>query len=76
MWVSESDPRLIVNKQVGQWGTEYDEKQDLGRVALTRTAVNPPVEQLTLSIENQAPGGALRITWADRQYSAPFTVAR
>jgi hypothetical protein len=76
MWVSESDPRLIINKQVGQWGTEYDEKQDLGRVALARTAVNPPVEQLTIAIESQAPGGVLRITWADRQYSAPFTVGQ
>jgi hypothetical protein len=76
MWVSESDPRLIVNRQTGQWGTEYDEKQDLGRVTLTRTATSSPVEQLTLAIESQAPGGVLRITWADRQYSAGFTVVK
>jgi hypothetical protein len=76
MWVSESDPRLIINRQTGQWGTEYDEKQDLGRVALTRTAATPPVEQLTIAIEPQGAGGVLRITWADRQYSAPFTVVK
>jgi hypothetical protein len=76
MWVSESDPRLIINKQTGQWGTEYDEKQDLGRVALTSTTANPPVEQLTVSVDSQASGGVLRITWADRQYSTPFTVTK
>ena len=68
--------QLIINKQTGQWGTEYDQKQDLGRVALTRTNVNPPQEQLAIAIENQGPGGVLRITWADRQYSAPFTVSK
>ncbi len=76
MWVSEKEPQLIINKQTGQWGTEYDAKQDLGRVPLTRTPVSAPVEQLTLAVEPQGPGGVLKITWADRQYSAPFTVGK
>src|SRR5882672_8703719 len=28
-WPEESGAKLIVNKQLGQWGTQYDEKQDL-----------------------------------------------
>ena len=27
---ARADWQLIVNKQTGQWGTEYDQKQDLG----------------------------------------------
>ena len=30
MWVSEKEPQLIINKQTGQWGTEYEAKQDSG----------------------------------------------
>ena len=34
----EKEWTLIVNKQTGQWGTNYDEAQDLGR---TKLAVRP-----------------------------------
>ena len=72
MWVDDNQPKLIVNNQTGQWGTEYDEKQDLGRVDLVKKMV-PKVEQLTLAIApNPSGGGVLRITWDDREYSAPI----
>lgn len=36
---------LIVNKQTGQWGTKYDETQDLGRVKMTEGVIpSSPVE--------------------------------
>ena len=68
--------QLIVNKQTGQWGTEYDQKQDLGRVDLKMDKLSSPVEQLTISIEPQGTGGTLKIAWDDRAYSAPFTVQK
>src|SRR5437868_979977 len=30
--------KLIVNKQTGQWGTKYDEKQDLARIDMKKEA--------------------------------------
>lgn len=33
---AESGWKLIVNKQTGQWGTEYDEKQDLARIPMEK----------------------------------------
>ena len=45
------DWQLAINNQTGQWGTDYDEKQDLARVVLTKTAISPPVEQFTILIE-------------------------
>lgn len=66
--------KLIVNKQTGQWGTEYDAKQDLGRVDLEEEKLATPVEQLTITVEPQGQGGTLKIAWDDRSYSSAFTV--
>jgi Protein of unknown function (DUF2911) len=46
----EKDWTLIVNKQTGQWGTQYDEKQDLGRVKLKVAPLEEPVELFTIGI--------------------------
>ena len=71
----QTDWQLIVNKQTGQWGTEYDQKQDLGRVPLKKTATSAPVEQLTISVDkNPAGGGLLRIAWENTALTAPVTV--
>jgi hypothetical protein len=45
----QNDWKLIINKQTGQWGTEYDEKQDLARVAMQRSTLPQPVEQFLIS---------------------------
>ena len=34
---TETGWKLIINKQTGQWGTDYDEKQDLARVDMKVT---------------------------------------
>ena len=39
---SEGGWKLIVNKQTGQWGTEYSEGQDLGRVSMKTTKLSSP----------------------------------
>jgi hypothetical protein len=71
----ESDWQLIVNRQTGQWGTEYDQKQDLARIPLKKTAPSAPVEQLTISIDkNPAGGGVLKIAWENTELTAPITV--
>ena len=62
--------KLIINKQTGQWGTKYDEKQDLARIEMTKMAFDKPVDQFTMSIEkNPAGGGTLKLTWENTQYS-------
>ena len=42
---------LIVNKQTGQWGTEYDEAQDLGRTPMHGDKLQSPQEVMSLSFE-------------------------
>ena len=63
---SESGAKLIVNKQTGQWGTKYDESQDLVRIDLKKEAAEKPVDQFTIAIDN----GVLKLMWEDTQYSA------
>jgi hypothetical protein len=72
--------KLIVNKQIGQWGAgpgSYDEQQDLARIDLKKDALEKTADQLTLAIEkNPSGGGVLKIMWENTQFSAPFTVQK
>ena len=45
----ESSWKLIVNKQTGQWGTEYQESQDLARIDMKTSRLSRPVEQFMIS---------------------------
>ena len=67
--------KLVLNKQVGQWGTEYAQGQDLARVDMKTETLKTPVEQLTLSIDKNpaGKGGVLVIQWDTTKASVPFT---
>jgi hypothetical protein len=70
----ETEWHLIINRQTGQWGTQYSQDQDLGRVPMEVTKMADPVEQLTISIDDTAAGGTLRIEWGLTRATAPFAV--
>lgn len=74
---NESKGQLIVNRQTGQWGTQYDESQNVLKVEMTRQPLSSPVQQFTIVIERRSEGGGvLRFRWADAEYSLPFRVLR
>jgi hypothetical protein len=68
--------QLVINKQTGQYHTTYNEDQDLGRVEMTLTKIEPPVERLTYGVASRPPGGALTLSWDNREYAAAFVVKR
>lgn len=70
----EKEWQLIINKQTGQWGTEYDEKQDVKRIPMTVGTLTAPVEQLTISIDDTPKGGTLRLEWGTTSASVMFSV--
>jgi Protein of unknown function (DUF2911) len=72
LWPEEKGAKLIVNKQTGQWGTKYDEKQDLARIDLKQLVVDKQVDQFTIAIDN----GMLMMMWEGTQFSAPITVKK
>jgi hypothetical protein len=65
---------LIVNKQTGQWGTEYDPQQDLARFAMRSETLPAPVERFTITVAPVANGGELRFEWDRTRWVLPFTV--
>jgi hypothetical protein len=68
---------LIVNKDTGQWGTTYNQKEDLGRVEMKVDKTRAPVDQLTISIDDTAGNGAvLAVEWENTRASVPFTVQK
>jgi hypothetical protein len=69
---AESGAKLIVNKQTGQWGTKYDESQDLVRIDLKKEAAAKPVDQFTIAVDN----GVLKLMWEDTAYSAPIAAKK
>jgi hypothetical protein len=78
LYVLVSDPNaweLVVSKQTGQWGLEYDARQDLGRVKMTMSKPASPVETLKYTlIERGAGNGELRLEWEQHVAAVGFAV--
>lgn len=73
--IDEKTWKLVVNRQVGQWGTEYQQGQDLGRVDMRVEALSAPVEQFTIDIAPGASGkgGVLTMQWETKKATLPFS---
>jgi hypothetical protein len=70
----DGSAKLIINKQIGQWGLQYNESQDLGRVDLKKDTLDTPVDQFTMAVaRNPSGGGILKMSWENTQYSVAFT---
>jgi Protein of unknown function (DUF2911) len=66
---------LIVNRETGQWGTEYDSSHDLGMARMTTAALTTPVEKFTISITSSSKvRGALTMEWGPFRWTAPIEV--
>ena len=76
--------KLIINKQIGQWGQDYkdmkkvyDEANDVARVDLKKEPAEKPVDQFTMSVgKNASGGGIIKLMWEDTQYSVPYSVKK
>ena len=67
---SEGTWKLIINKQTGQWGTKYDESQDLARVDMKKSALPQSVEQFTISFDKKSESMAdLNLDWENTRVS-------
>jgi hypothetical protein len=68
--------KLIVNKQTGQWGTEYNQGQDLGRVAMKVAKSPAPVETLKITLSaTGAKDGVLDVAWGNSVAQVPVKLA-
>ena len=56
--------KVIINKQTGQWGTVYNQDQDLARVDMKKEEIVVPVEQFTISLDQDSNSSAdLILEW-------------
>lgn len=72
----DGSAQLIFNKQIGQWGLQYNPSEDFARVDLQKGSLDTRVDQFTMAISRQKGGGVLELKWENTQYSAPFTLAK
>lgn len=67
--------QLIVNKQTGQSGLDYDQAQDVGRVKMTMSKPASPVETFKITVAGTGGNkGTLTLAWENTVASVPFTV--
>ncbi|HEY4047687.1 MAG TPA: DUF2911 domain-containing protein [Acidobacteriaceae bacterium] len=65
---------LILNKQTGQWGLNYDPSQDLGRVKMEMSKPSTPVETLKYTITGAGGNkGTIQLAWENQVASVPVT---
>ena len=67
--------KLAISKKTGQWGVPVVVDNDLAQVDLKKSALDPQVDQLTLSLAASGSGGVLKIQWEKTEYSVDFTNA-
>ena len=76
VWVKDPNAwELIVNKETGQSGLDYNAKLDLGRVKMTMAKPPALVEQLKYTLSDKgANRGELRIEWENHIATVPIMV--
>ena len=76
--------KLVISKEINQWGTDYDPSKDFARVDLRQRTLTEPVESLTFwlvpAIEPQTsktfPHGVLKFAWGTTELSTDWKVGR
>ena len=65
---------LIINKQFGQWGTDYDPAQDLTKVPMQVTTASSPREDFAIDVTGTGSTGELRMSWDTFVWSVPIAM--
>ena len=76
--------KLVISKQVLEWGTDYDPTKDLARIDLRSRTLPEPLESLTFwliptpetAASTTFPHGILRFAWGNTELSTDWRVGR
>jgi hypothetical protein len=69
--------KLIINKNTGQWGTEYTKAQDLARVDVAGKTLPVSMESFVITLVpagDGSPKGDLRFSWGTREFTTTWSV--
>jgi hypothetical protein len=65
--------KIIINNQTGQWGTQYDERQDRARIPAKVENMRAPVDTFLITLERTGTAsGRLRLRWESTMVTVPF----
>lgn len=75
---SASEWKLIINKQVGQWGLTYNESQDLARIPMEKGPTpSSPFETFKIYFDNTNGNQTqLHLAWENTDVYVPVTAAK
>ncbi|HET7615107.1 MAG TPA: DUF2911 domain-containing protein [Gemmatimonadaceae bacterium] len=76
--------KLVVSKEVLQWGTDYDPSKDFARIDLKQRTLSEPMESLTFWLipaveappSKTFPHGVLKLAWGNTELSTDWRVGR
>jgi hypothetical protein len=76
LWTLPTHDRvqLIINRQTGQWGTEYRSSHDIARVALQVDTLDALVERFTIRVDTAR--SRLVLEWGTFHWSTPIVAGR
>jgi hypothetical protein len=65
--------KLIINKNTGQWGTNYDPQHDLAKLDMQVVALDALIERFTIEISPKGESeGTLTLAWEGTRVSVEF----
>ena len=76
--------KLVISKEVLQWGTDYDPSKDFARIDLRQRTLAEPIESLTFWLipvpeappSTTFPHGVLKFAWGRTELSTDWRVGR
>lgn len=63
---------IVINGEVGQWGTEYDESRDILRFQVPSSALDVPLEMLVIDFTDSEKGMDMLIKWDKTLVAVPI----
>lgn len=74
LWTVPNDKTwtIIINQEVGQWGTEYDESRDVLQVSAPATNLKVPLEMLIIDFNDHLVGFEMLIKWDNTVVKVPM----
>ena len=78
LWARRVDDawHLIFNTNADAWGTPYKADGEVVTVPLAKSALNPPVQYLTIELESEGDGGVFSVSWGNETGSVAFAAAQ
>jgi Protein of unknown function (DUF2911) len=64
--------QIIFNRETGQWGTNYNQAEDVLRVMVTSRPHSPMLEQFTISFAPAAEGTDMLLAWDETEAVVPI----